>query len=459
MEERKLKLNTKNTFFIGLAFFAILMLWQVYNTYCPLILEELLASKYGDANKLTYVIGIIMAADNLAALVLMPIFGVMSDKTKTKFGKRMPYILIGMLASSLLFPFVAVTYILNSLVGVIITMALILIIMQCYRSPAVALMPDVTPKPLRSKANGIINLVGYIGAIIAGAIAMVFKKADGEVNSLAYLWPFVIASVCMLIAMVILYAKIKEPKLLEENKEDMEYGEKLSLSLETVNEDKPLSKADKRNLIIILISIFFWFMSFNAVETFNSLFAKNILGSSSIHGTFTIILTVSSIVAFITLSSLSNRIGRKKTIVIGLIMLVVAFAVVAVFAYVAEPAVIQKFVWVIYLCTVVLGIGWAMVNVNSYPMIVEMSNKTNVGKFTGYYYTASMIAQTATPVLIGLIMSLNHSGLKLLYIYAAVVMLIALVVFFFVKENEANKKKVMEQTAKKSVLEKLADND
>ena len=272
MEKKQLKLNYKNTFLIGLAFFAILMLWQVYNTYCPLILEELLANRYEDANKLTYVIGIIMAMDNLAALILMPIFGVLSDKTKTKKGKRMPYILIGMLASALLFPLIATFYLLNSLMGVILLMMLVLIIMQGYRSPAVALMPDITPKPLRSKANGIINLVGYIGAIIAGALAMVFKKTDGSSQSLVYLWPFVIASIFMLIAMFILYFKVDEIKLLKENKEAIEYGEKYSQSLENVSEERPLSKKDFKNLIIILIAIFFWFMSFNAIETFNSLF-------------------------------------------------------------------------------------------------------------------------------------------------------------------------------------------
>ena len=247
---KKLKLNYKNTFFIGLAFFAILMLWQVYNTYCPLILRDLLESSFkGDADRLTYVIGIIMAMDNLVALVIMPIFGNLSDKTNTKYGKRMPYILIGMLASALIFPLIAAFFIMNSLVGVIIIMGLVLIIMQGYRSPAVALMPDVTPKPLRSTANGIINLVGYIGAIIAGALAMVFKKTDANPNDLVYLWPFIISSVCMLAAMVILKFKINEPKLLEETKDDIELGEKLSQSIEEIKEDKPLSKKDFANLI------------------------------------------------------------------------------------------------------------------------------------------------------------------------------------------------------------------
>ena len=211
--EKKLKLNYKNTFFIGLAFFSILMLWQIYNTYCPLILNELLESKFQNADKLTYIIGIIMAMDNLAALILMPIFGNLSDKTKTKYGKRMPYILIGMLASAIVFPFIAVMYLINNFIGVILFMGLVLTIMQCYRSPAVALMPDITPKPLRSTANGIINLVGYIGAILGGVLAMIFKKSPGESLSMNYLWPFMISSAFMLLAMIILGIKINEPSI------------------------------------------------------------------------------------------------------------------------------------------------------------------------------------------------------------------------------------------------------
>ena len=453
--DKKLKLNYKNTFFIGLAFFAILMLWQVYNTYCPLILKDLLEESFdGDADRLTYIIGIIMAMDNLVALVIMPIFGNLSDKTNTKFGKRMPYILIGMLASALIFPLIAVFFIIDSLLAVIIMMGLVLIIMQGYRSPAVALMPDVTPKPLRSTANGIINLVGYIGAIIAGALAMVFKKNDTNPNDLVYLWPFIISSVCMLTAMVILKFKINEPKLLEETKEDIELGEKLSQSIEEIKEDKPLSKKDFTNLIVILGAVFFWFMAFNAIETFNSLFCRDILGSEGIHGTFTIILSVSSIISFILFSSIANKLGRKWTIVIGLVLLVVGIGLMALITFLLQ-AVITSYVWAIYLLTVIIGIGWALVNINSYPMIVEMANKKNVGKFTGYYYTASMIAQTATPILVGLIMSFNQAGLKLLYLYSLITMAIALLIFMFVIERRDLNKK----NTKKGVLENLGDLD
>ena len=450
--EKKLKLNYKNTFFIGLAFFSILMLWQIYNTYCPLILNELLESKFQNADKLTYIIGIIMAMDNLAALILMPIFGNLSDKTKTKYGKRMPYILIGMLASAIVFPFIAVMYLINNFIGVILFMGLVLTIMQCYRSPAVALMPDITPKPLRSTANGIINLVGYIGAILGGVLAMIFKKSPGESLSMNYLWPFIISSVFMLLAMIILGIKINEPKLLVESKDDVEYGESLCQSLEEIKEDKKLHKNDFINLIIILLSVFFWFMSFNAIETFNSLFCEKILGTSGIHGTFTILLTVSSLVSFVVFSSISNKIGRKWTIFIGLLLVILGFTIIAVGCFTLDVKIVSI---LIYICTVIIGVGWALININSYPMIVEMANKKNVGKFTGYYYTASMVAQTSTPILVGLIMSFNTNGLKLLYVYAAIMMLIALIVFFFAKERRDIKRK----QEKKKFLEKIGDID
>lgn len=445
-----LKLDYKHTFYIGFAFFAILMLWQVYNTYCPLILNELLESKFNNADRLTYVIGIIMALDNLAALILMPIFGNLSDKTHSKFGKRMPYIIIGMLLSSIAFPMIAVFYIYNNLIGVIVFMGLFLTIMQCYRSPAVALMPDITPKPLRSSANGIINLVGYVGAILGGILAMIFKKHDGEVLSLSYLWPFLISSICMLVAMVFLTFKINEPKLLEKNKEDIELGEKFSQSIEEIKDDSKLTKKNRINLIIILFAVFFWFMSFNAIETFNSLFCQKIIGTSSIHGTFTILLTVSSLISFIIFPKLSYKIGRKWSIVIGISLLIFGFGFIAIACFTMNIDIVK---FIIYCCTIIIGIGWALININSYPMIVEMSNKHNVGKFTGYYYTASMIAQTLTPIVVGLIMSFNSTGLKLLYVYAAIMMVIALVIFIFSKE----KRDITKKEEKKSLLEKLGD--
>ena len=190
-DERTLKLNYKRTLIIGFAFFSILMVWQAYNFYCPLFLNTLLSPILRENGNLRYsefIIGAIMALDNVLALVMLPIFGKLSDKTNTKYGKRMPYIILGMAATIIVFPFMALCYIWNSLVGLIVTMLIVLVIMNVYRSPAVAIMPDVTPKPLRSTANGLINLVGYFGPIVITVVNMVpFLKIGRDEQSLVNL--------------------------------------------------------------------------------------------------------------------------------------------------------------------------------------------------------------------------------------------------------------------------------
>ncbi len=201
-----LKLNMKRTMLIGFAFFGILLLWQVYDSWCPTFLSELFAKTFSDkyvqlielartspdpivvddaisqANKIIedqqYLVGIMMAIDNLAALILLPIFGRISDGTKTKIGKRMPYILVGTFVCAVAFPFIPMLFHLNSLVGVIIMMAVVVLFAMMYRNPAVALMPDITPKPLRSKANGIINIMGYIGGAFATVVGIVFVLSE-----------------------------------------------------------------------------------------------------------------------------------------------------------------------------------------------------------------------------------------------------------------------------------------
>jgi MFS family permease len=407
------------------------MLWQVYNQYAPLFLGQLLT--FENENEELYIIGIIMAADNFFALFMLPIFGNLSDRTKTKFGKRMPYIVVGMLLAALLFPLIAVMFNQNSLVGVIVMMGVILIVMNTYRSPAVALMPDVTPKPLRSKANGIINLTGYIGAIIAGALAMVFTVEKGQaLNS------FIIASFFMLLAMVLLVLTIKENQLLAQTREDMKLGEELSQSLEKVEEGRPISKSDKRNFVILLLSVFFWFVSFNAVETFLSTYCQKVLGNSGIGGLVTIIMTISALLTFLPSGILANRIGRKKSILIGLVSIISGFIVIIFLTLAIGDNGLHGLVntLVMILSIVLCGIGWALINVNSYPMMVEMSTKSNIGRYTGYYYTSSMVAQTFTPIAVGFIMAFVDGGLKLLFYYSLIMMIIALVVFVQFQENK-----------------------
>ncbi|MCI5745953.1 MAG: MFS transporter [Erysipelotrichaceae bacterium] len=459
--EKTLKLNLKNTIKISFAFFAILMLWQAYNTYCPIILEAMLKEKVEHYN---YIIGCIMALDNVAAIIIMPIVGIFSDKTKTKYGKRMPYIIIGMMLTVIVFPFIAIMCKLNSFVGVMIFMILFLIIMQAYRSPAVAFMPDITPKPLRSKANGIINLVGYLGGVfvtLLGFIPSLSLKKDSSLADVQgkVLWPFIICSVVFIAVLIYLLFAINENKMVEQTKDDVAKGEELSESLEEIKEDNKLSKADKKNFILILFAIFFWFMAFNSFETFGSLFTKNILNDSGLYGQMATFLSIASILSFIAFSSLSSKIGRKWTIVIGLGLLIVSLSSIAICSFAIDfSSGVGSLKILFYVLASIMGVGWALVNINSFPMVVEFANKDNVGKFTSFYYFASMVAQSITPLLVGLFMDFLGIGQKILFIYASALMIIALIVFLFIKEKKEVKERLRKQR-KKSVLESLADSD
>lgn len=419
----ELKLNNKRTMLIGFSFFTILMLWQVYNYYCPLFLKELFTKTFGTENN--YLIGLIMALDNVLALIMLPIFGALSDKTKTKLGKRMPYIIVGTIVALLAFPFIPFLFVENSIVGVSIMMGLILIAMNVYRAPSVALMPDVTPKPLRAKANAIINLVGYIGAIIGSLLTMIFTKkiegADRIIVGDYLIWPFVITSIFMIVALVVLVLKVRENKIVAEMQEEMALGEKMSETNEVVKDDTPLGKKDKFNLWVLIFSVFLWYFAFNAVETFGSTYAIEVLDTKN-WGIATSILAISSLITFMPSTLLTKKVGRKYSIVIGLLLMIVSLGL-AIF--------VKSFgIWLILLM-IVAGAGWAIINVNSYPMFVELSSSKNVGKFTGYYYAASQIAQSITPIAIGFVF--DFIGIKAYFPYATIFMTIALVVFMLIK--------------------------
>lgn len=434
--EKELKLNFKYTIYIGFAFFSILMLWQIYNTYGSYFLDLLLESRIPERTNRSYIVGIIMALDNFFALFMLPIFGALSDRTKTRFGRRMPYIIFGMLASAILFPLIAVMFIINSLAGVVFMMLIILIIMNIYRNPAIALMPDVTPKPLRSKANGFINLIGYIGAILAGGLALIFGPGAGEtvddIGTFRLVLPFIIASGFMIIALIILVIKIKENKLVEEVAEDMLAGEAFSETVETVEVDKPLSKADRFNMIILLVSVFLWFAAFNAIETFLSIYSEEVLNDFSFAGLIVIILVMSSIITFVPAGYLASYIGRKKSVLIGLGLMIVGLFL---------SLLINEANFIFLFGIVLAGIGWAMVNVNSYPMMVEMAHKNNVGKYTGYYYISSMLAQTFTPIVAGLVIMVGRTY-EMLFPYSTLLAVCAFGVFIFTKESKSKVKSV-----------------
>lgn len=432
MEEKKLKLNYKRTFIIGLTFFTILMLWQMYNYYCPLFLARLLKNTYGDKDY-NYLIGIIMAMDNVLALFLLPLFGNLSDKTHSKYGRRMPFIVVGTIASMILFPLIPLFFAKNSLVGVIVTMGLVLIFMQMFRNPAVSLMPDVTPKPLRATANGIINFVGYIGAIFAGAIQMIslFKMPNIETeipNPYLFIIPFAFTSILMLISLIILIVKIKENKVLEEMKLDMEVGEQLAETEAASKPDHKLTKQDKTNLVLLIASIFLWYMGFNAVETFWSTYGIEVMNKGSV-SIATVALTVASLITFIPAGKLVSKIGRKWSIILGLGLMIISLGG----CFICSQISLKTNLVIYILLFVISGVGWAFINISSYPMVVEMSDKNSVGKYTGLYYTSSMLAQSITPICVGFLM--DALGYESMFAYATGFMILALIVFVFIKST------------------------
>ena len=449
-----LKLNYKRTFTIGFAFFGILLLWQVYDSWCPTFLTELFKSAFGTENDqdVQYLVGVMMALDNLAALILLPIFGRLSDKTKTPIGKRMPYILVGTFVCAICFPFIPVFFHQNNLAGTIAMMAIVLIFAMMYRNPAVALIPDMTPKPLRSKANGIINIMGYIGGAFATVVGMVFvlstylgTKAGSETswqyhNIWAIEIPFLVGSVLMLISAVVLFLTIKENKIAEEVKEEMAIGEQESEAVDkmAVDDEGPMTPANKRMLWFILAAEFFWFMADNGIGTFlNNYVIYNIQGSSASTALMVIVSGVGSIIGFVTGGIIASKIGRKWTILSGLAATVISYAVWILLTFtVGFSGSVPAWLYVIWF---VKGLGMSLVHVNSYPMVVELCSSKKIGAFTGYYYAASMAAQTTTPILLGLLLLVPSFNWDILPIYATICLAASTAIFFFVKNVKSNK--------------------
>ena len=457
-----LKLNYKRTFLIGFAFFGILLLWQVYDSWCPTFLTDIFARnmygltsaelKAGDADKILnvqWLVGIIMACDNLAALILLPIFGNLSDRTKTPIGKRMPFILVGTLVAALAFPFIPLLFHANNIVGMIIMMAVVLMFMMMYRNPAVALMPDITPKPLRAKANGIINIMGYFGGAFATVLGIFLKLSDyiNAGDAARNVWiieiPFIVASVLMVVSAFVLFATIKENKLAVEMKEEMDEGEKLAAIENPVTDDAPMSKANKRMLFAILGAEFLWFMADNALGTYIGNFVIYYLNSvSSSTMILTIIGGVASVIGFAIAGMIADKIGRKWTVTCGLSLTVIGMIVMC---FVTPTHVVTgangefSFPALLYAVGAIRGFGMALVHNCSFPMVVELCSSNKIGRFTGFYYAASMSAQTITPVLLGLVFNVTLAW-RALPVYSAIMLFLSCMVFlFFVKNIKAGK--------------------
>ena len=457
-----MKLNYKRTCLIGFAFFGILLLWQVYDSWCPTFLTDIFARrmyglssaelKAGDPEKILnvqWLVGIIMACDNLAALILLPVFGRLSDRTRTPIGKRMPYILVGTAVAAAAFPFIPLMFHKNNIAGMVIMMAVVLLFMMMYRNPAVSLMPDITPKPLRASANGIINIMGYVGGACATVLGIFLKLSDyiNAPDAARKIWiieiPFLAASVLMVISALVLFFTIKENKVEEEMADELAQGEELAAVATPVDDDKPMSKANKHMLLAILGAEFLWFMSDNALGTYIGNYVIYYLNSAS-SGTMimTIVGGLASVAGFAIAGTIADKIGRKWTISTGLFITILGLVLMSF----AKPTgkvtgahgeyAFPAFLYVIW---VLKGFGMALVHNCSFPMVVELCSSKKIGQFTGYYYAASMSAQTVTPVLLGL--TLNATGAwRTLPVYAAVMSVLSCLVFTLLVKNIKTRK-------------------
>ncbi|MBR6039596.1 MAG: MFS transporter [Clostridia bacterium] len=501
-----MKLNYKRTICVGFAFFLICAFWQAYDNIIPKILTD----KFGMAQGWS---GVVMALDNVLALFMLPIFGALSDKCKSRFGRRTPYIVIGTIVAVV--AFVGLSFIdgaqLNKIgdaakmdeAGVqavyadadivngklkthegeeyilsekyseadmkdvvnkaaagdkealaawdsyfvparqavaakttaqnrmilVLFMAVLLVTlvsMSIFRSPAVALMPDVTIKPLRSKANAVINLMGTFGGILVLALGIVFGTGKAPKAMMSYTLFFTVIAAVMVLALVIFLLTVKEPKFVQDMEEESKrYG------IDDGEEDdgsgsRKLSKGELTSLLLILASVVLWFFGYNAVTSKYSVYAGKVLNLD--YNTTLIIAQAAAIISYLPVGFIASKVGRKKTILAGVIMLAIAFGV-ASFLREGSSALLMNAMFAL------AGVGWATINVNSFPMVVELAKGGNVGKYTGYYYTASMAAQVLTPIFSGFLM--DALGLKILFPYATIFVILAFVTMFFVRHGDA----------------------
>lgn len=500
-----MKLNYKRIILVGFAFFLIQAFWQAYDNTIPMILTN----KFGMSQAWS---GAIMALDNVLALFMLPLFGAISDKHHSKWGRRTPFIVVGTLIAAVML--IALSFVDNAqlhhisdvaaiddpaaletiydreadetlltpggqkfvlsrqftkeeftqirsqitvdgaavtnpdytnyvmparqacawdataespvtLVFFIALLLVILVSMSVFRSPAVALMPDVTLKPLRSKANAVINLMGSAGGILVLVLGMVFATSAVRNSLMSYIGYFAVIAAIMLAALVVFMLTVRENEWAAEmQQQSVELG--LEDKEEAATGERKLSVDEVKSLIFLLLSIVLWFFGYNAVTSKYSVYASNILHKD--YNLTLIIAQAAAIISYLPVGFIASKVGRKKTILAGVVMLTAAFTT-ASFMSAESPTMLMNAMFAL------AGIAWATINVNSFPMVVEMCSGGNVGKYTGFYYTASMAAQVATPMLSGLLM--DRMGMHVLFPYAAVFTALAFVTMLFVRHGDS----------------------
>ncbi len=407
---------------------SITSFWSMYDAVQPLILKNSF-----QMNEVWN--GVVMAMDNVFALILLPLFGIWSDRTNTRFGKRMPFIAVGTLIAA--FAMFFMPYFDNSrnLVMFLISTGIVLLAMSFYRTPAVALMPDITPRELRSKGNAVIMLMGTVGAIYAMVVIRLLVK-DVEGGTPNYMPLFLSIIIFMIVSTVALVLTVPENKWAKEAKEADKGKEDEE---ENKNAGKKLPKDKLKSLIFILLSVFFWYMSYNAINSAFSRYSTQVLNlKNGDYASYMLIATIAAVISYLPIGIISSKLGRKKVIVAGVIGLAASFFACT---FVTGGG------WLLRILFATVGISWGAINVNSFPMAVEIASDGDEGRYTGYYYTFSMAAQVLTPILSGVF--LQYVSYRSLFPYGVVFAVFALITMLNVKHGD------VVTGSKKSLLEHL----
>jgi maltose/moltooligosaccharide transporter len=412
------KFNYGKLFLIGFGFFGVSVLWSLYNTYVPILLEKkfLLDSAQ---------IGFFMSLDNIAALFIQPPVGAWSDRLRTKLGRRLPFILIGAPIAAVAFGLVPLAASLPVFLACTVTTILA---MAFWRTPVVALMPDVTPSRLRSQANGIINFMGGLGLVLGTSIGSMLVKQNQA-------FPFWFGSVLVLIAAALVLIFVREPKVYENNPNAEKPDMWRSL--------KDLFTNKQRDPIRIFLAIFFWFIAYNAIEAFLSLYGINHLGLDQ-SGAGKLITSVgfSFLLFAIPAGFIGAKLGRKKTIGIGLVIMILML--LGVYLLPKEMLIqvhgklpILGNIMTLTLFLLLAGIGWACININSLPVVVDLTDPIYIGTFTGLYYLFSTLAAIVGPNVNGWIVKLAGNDYSTIFIIGPIFMIAALISILGMKSGEA----------------------
>lgn len=420
-----MKFSYGKIFLLGFGFFGVSVIWGVYNAFVPLYL----ANTFFLAPAL---IGFFMTLDNFAALLIQPPVGAWSDRLRTRLGRRMPFILVGAPLSALAFALIPVAARLNVLPLFVLCTSSLLVTMAFWRTPVVALMPDITPSEKRSPANGIINFMGGVGAIIAflgGAALYNINPA----------FPFWLGSLLVLLAALLVFLFVREPKqtLVEEPAADQQPKASLWKSLVEIVKDKD------KSALRLLLAILFWFIAYNAIEAFFTLYANKHLGLAEAEGARLLgQLSLFFVLFALPAGWIGARIGRRVTIMTGIALM--ALIMVVIFALPVATLITPLFslpvlgvVPVIGVFLMAAGIAWALININSLPMVVDLTVPERIGTYTGLYYLFSTLAAILGPNLGGWVVQLSGNNYNAVMMYAPIFLAIAFVLMIFVHRGEA----------------------